>query len=85
MRNLKDELVYQRNSFTLQIQKRNNEIARFKAQLTASATPSGEIESRLASLTQTLVMKQHAVENLTTERNALRLQLEKLEVNSKLY
>lgn len=50
-------------------------------QLSVSATPSNEMDSRIASLTQTLVLKQQALECLTTERNALRLQLEKIEVN----
>lgn len=48
--------------------------------MSAMATPSSEVESRLSTLTQTLVSKQQALELLTTERNALRLQLEKLEV-----
>lgn len=43
--------------------------------------PNSEMDSRIASLTQTLVIKQQALECLTTERNALRLQLEKIEVN----
>lgn len=43
--------------------------------------PNSEMDSRIASLTQTLVIKQQALECLTTERNALRLQLEKIEVD----
>lgn len=43
--------------------------------------PNSEMDSRITSLTQTLVIKQQALECLTTERNALRLQLEKIEVN----
>ncbi|XP_066158897.1 golgin-84 isoform X2 [Euwallacea fornicatus] len=39
-----------------------------------------EYESRIKSLTQTLMLKQNKLETITTERNALRLQLEKLEV-----
>lgn len=50
-------------------------------QLSAASTPSSKVESRLTSLTQTLVSKQQALEILTTERNALRLQLEKIEVS----
>ncbi|XP_017876864.1 golgin-84 isoform X2 [Ceratina calcarata] len=79
IRSLKDELIRQRNSYTSQLQKCESEIAKLRMQLSAISTPSSEIESRLASLTQTLVSKQQAVENLTTERNALRLQLEKIE------
>ncbi|XP_043264031.1 golgin-84 [Colletes gigas] len=79
IRSLKDELIRQRNSYTKQLQKNESEIAKFRMQLSAIATPNSEIESRLATLTQTLVSKQQALENLTTERNALRLQLEKIE------
>lgn len=39
-----------------------------------------EFENRIKSLTQTLMLKQNNLETVTTERNALRLQLEKLEV-----
>ncbi|XP_012538285.1 golgin subfamily A member 5 isoform X2 [Monomorium pharaonis] len=79
IRSLKDELISQRNGFSLQLQKQNSEISRLKMQLSISATPSNEMDSRIASLTQTLVLKQQALECLTTERNALRLQLEKIE------
>ncbi|PBC28671.1 golgin-84 [Apis cerana] len=79
IRSLKDELIRQRNNYTTQIQKSDSEIARFRMQLSAASTPNSEVESRLASLTQTLVSKQQALESLTTERNALRLQLEKIE------
>jgi len=78
---LKDELIGQRNGYSLQIQKLNSEISRLRLQLSASATPSSEMDSRIGTLTQTLVLKQQALEHLTTERNALRLQLEKIEVN----
>ncbi|XP_076750580.1 golgin A5 isoform X1 [Xylocopa sonorina] len=79
IRSLKDELIRQHNSYTTQLQKSDTEIARLRLQLSAISTPSSEVESRLASLTQTLVSKQQALESLTTERNALRLQLEKIE------
>ncbi|XP_022902416.1 golgin-84 [Onthophagus taurus] len=39
----------------------------------------GDFESRLHSLTQTLMVKQNTLETITSERNALRIQLEKLE------
>ncbi|KMQ85061.1 golgin subfamily a member 5-like protein [Lasius niger] len=81
IRSLKDELINQRNGFSLQLQKQNSEISRLKLQLSTSAMPNSEMDSRIASLTQTLVIKQQALECLTTERNALRLQLEKIEVD----
>ena len=79
IRSLKDELIRQRNSYTSQLQKNQSEIAKLRMQLSATSTPSSEVETRLASLTHTLVSKQQALESLTTERNALRLQLEKIE------
>ncbi|XP_076677083.1 golgin A5 [Andrena cerasifolii] len=79
IRSLKDELIRQRNSYTSQLQKNESEIAKLRMQLSATSTPSSEVETRLASLTHTLVSKQQALESLTTERNALRLQLEKIE------
>ncbi|XP_020299405.1 golgin subfamily A member 5 isoform X2 [Pseudomyrmex gracilis] len=79
IRSLKDELINQHNSLSSKLQKQNSEISRLRLQLSASAVPSNEVDSRIASLTQTLVLKQQALECLTTERNALRLQLEKIE------
>lgn len=81
IRSLKDEITRQQNNYTIQIQKQDAEISRLRLQLSATSTPNSEVESRLATLTQTLVLKQQALENITTERNALRLQFEKLEVN----
>lgn len=78
---MKDELITKRNGFSLQLQRQDSEISKLRLQLSASAIPNNEMDSRLASLTKTLVLKQQALECLTTERNALRLQLEKLEVN----
>ncbi|XP_076301167.1 golgin A5 [Lasioglossum baleicum] len=79
IRTLKDDLIRQRNGYSSQLQKSEAEIAKLRLQFSATSTPNSEIESRLASLTQTLVSKQQALESLTTERNALRLQLEKIE------
>lgn len=45
---------------------------------------NNNIDSRLQSLTQTLMTKQNALEVVTTERNALRIQLEKLDVSIRI-
>ncbi|XP_078053299.1 golgin A5 isoform X1 [Augochlora pura] len=79
IRTLKDELIRQHNGYSTKLQKSESEITKLRLQLTATLTPNSEIESRLTALTQTLVSKQQALESLTTERNALRLQLEKIE------
>lgn len=80
MNSLRDELSLRHNSFLAKIQKQESEISRLRSQLSAAATPNSEVETRLSSLTRTLVLKQQELEHLTTDRNALRLQLEKLEV-----
>ncbi|XP_008545397.1 golgin-84 [Microplitis demolitor] len=76
-RALKHELSSQRESWSIKLQKQEIEISRLKSQLSAISTPSSAIESRLSALTQTLVSKQNELEALTSDRNALRLQLEK--------
>lgn len=80
VRSLREELSLQNNAVSMKLQKQESEISRLKSQLSAAATPSSEVESRLSSLTRTLVLKQQELEHLTTDRNALRLQLERLEV-----
>lgn len=82
VRSLHDELSRQRSAIASKLQKQESEISRLRSQLSAASTPSSEVESRLSILTQTLVLKQQALESLTTERNALRLQLEKIEVST---
>lgn len=79
-KSIKEEFILQENSTSLKLRKQEAEISRLRSQLSAALTPSSEVESRLATLTQTLVLKQQALESLTTERNALRLQLEKIEL-----
>jgi uncharacterized protein YigA (DUF484 family) len=44
-----------------------------------------EIENRLHSLTQSLLSKQNNLEVITAERNALKLQFEKISVNFELF
>lgn len=78
---MREELSLRQSAFQAKLQKQESEISRLRSQLSAAATPNSEVESRLSSLTRTLVLKQQELEHLTTERNALRLQLEKLEVN----
>lgn len=79
-RGLREELASQLNNWTMKFRKQETEITRLRSQLSAASTPSSAVETRLSSLTQTLVAKQQALESLTTEKNALRLQLEKIEV-----
>lgn len=64
------------------IQTKNEEIKKLQEALKSKANSSGcnDFEVRIKSLTDTLIVKQNALERVTTERNALRIQLEKLEV-----
>ncbi|KAF7287021.1 hypothetical protein GWI33_002857 [Rhynchophorus ferrugineus] len=61
---------------------KNDETARLKEILLKKSKlhDTDEYENRVKSLTQTLIFKQNALETITTERNALRLQFEKLQV-----
>lgn len=81
MRSLGEELNLRHQTISVKLKNQESEISRLRSQLSAIGTPHSEIESRLANLTRTLVIKQQDLENITTERNALRLQLEKIEVN----
>ncbi|XP_034942391.1 golgin-84 [Chelonus insularis] len=78
-RKLKDELSSQLNNWSVKLRKQESEISRLKSRLSAVSTPSSAVETRLATLTQTLVTKQNELASLTTEKNALKLQLERVE------
>lgn len=64
---------------------KNEEHTKLQSLLSKKAEQSENeaYENRIRSLTQTLMIKQNTLETVTTERNALRLQLEKLEVEYK--
>uniref|UniRef100_A0A3F2Z134 Uncharacterized protein n=1 Tax=Anopheles minimus TaxID=112268 RepID=A0A3F2Z134_9DIPT len=76
----REELIKQRTSFTLRIHEKESENNKLRNKIhTRPVSPLNDHEDRLASLTQSLVQKQTALETVTAERNALRIQLEKLE------
>lgn len=61
---------------------RESELQRFKNRVSQrSGNNSNDFEERINSLTQSLVQKQNSLESITVERNALRMQLEKLDVS----
>lgn len=61
---------------------RESELQRFKNRASQrSGNNSNDFEERINSLTQSLVQKQNSLESITVERNALRMQLEKLDVS----
>lgn len=63
---------------------RENELKKLRTKLAQPAAVSGSMptnnaDDRIYSLTQSLVQKQNSLEMVTAERNAIRIQLEKLE------
>ncbi|XP_053694278.1 golgin-84 [Sabethes cyaneus] len=76
----REEIAKQRTAFSLKIHEKETEIAKLRSQIQKlPSSPAADLEQRLNSLTQSLVHKQTTLETITAERNALRLQLEKLE------
>lgn len=77
LRALRDDLARQR----ARGRDREVELGRLRDQLAKRPVSpgGGELEARLHALTQALVQKQAALETATTEKNALRLQLERAE------
>lgn len=71
--------------FLLFISHRETELARLRAKLSQqqsashASIASNNTDDRVYSLTQSLVQKQNALESITADRNAIRIQLEKLE------
>lgn len=66
---------YQQNQFS-----RENELKRIKNSYRESQVQV-ELENRMHSLTQSLLAKQNNLETITAERNAFKLQLEKITVS----
>lgn len=83
LRAVRDELSRQVAQLASRVRERDTELSRLRSQLSQRpSSPMGdELENRLHTLTQTLVLKQSSLETVTTEKNALRLQLEKIEVS----
>nr|CAD7415561.1 unnamed protein product [Timema poppensis] len=81
LRSLREELTRERATLASKVREWETELTKLRNQLSKrpSSALGGELESRLHALTQTLVLKQTSLEQATTEKNALRLQLEKLE------
>ncbi|XP_050405354.1 golgin subfamily A member 5 [Patella vulgata] len=77
-----DEINKQKTAFTSQLSSRESEIEKLRNQLTTkslSSVTESELESRVRALTESLIQKQTVLESLSTEKNSLSLQLERLE------
>ncbi|XP_035209225.1 golgin subfamily A member 5-like isoform X2 [Stegodyphus dumicola] len=82
MQFLREDLTRAKSNFHSRLQDREIEIEKLRRQLTAkslSSVSQDELESRLHALTENLIQKQTLVEALSTEKNSLVLQLERLE------
>ncbi|XP_078592723.1 golgin subfamily A member 5-like isoform X2 [Branchiostoma floridae x Branchiostoma japonicum] len=82
MRYIQEEMVKQKTTFQTRLKDREEEIQKLRNQMTTKAmstTTQSELEGRLHSLTESLIQKQTMLEALSTEKNSLVLQLERLE------
>ncbi|KAM8921681.1 golgin subfamily A member 5 [Pelodytes ibericus] len=81
-----EDLYKTKNTLQGRIRDREDEIQKLRNQLTNKALSSSsqtELENRLHQLTETLIQKQTMLENLSTEKNSLVYQLERLEIQLK--
>ncbi|XP_067403159.1 golgin subfamily A member 5 isoform X2 [Emydura macquarii macquarii] len=77
-----EELYRTKNTLQSRIKDREEEIQKLRNQITNKALSSSsqsELENRLHQLTETLIQKQTMLESLSTEKNSLVYQLERLE------
>lgn len=81
-RYMEEDLYRTKNTLQSRIKDREEEIQKLRNQLTnktLSNSSQSELESRLHQLTETLIQKQTMLESLSTEKNSLVFQLERLE------
>lgn len=76
---VREEMLKQKTTLTTKLHEKENELKRLKNAYRESQV-NAEIENRVHSLTQSLITKQNNLEQVTAEKNALRLQYEKLTV-----
>lgn len=83
---IEEDLYRTKNTLQTRIKDREEEIQKLRNQLTnktLSSSSQSELENRLHQLTETLIQKQTMLEGLSTEKNALAFQLERLEQQMK--
>uniref|UniRef100_A0A131X9E4 Putative muscle myosin heavy chain n=1 Tax=Hyalomma excavatum TaxID=257692 RepID=A0A131X9E4_9ACAR len=79
---LKEELRRSKEALQQRLSERESELEKLRKQImtkSMSSTSEAELEARLHALTENLIQKQTLVEALSTEKNSLVLQLERLE------
>ncbi|XP_006925602.1 golgin subfamily A member 5 [Pteropus alecto] len=85
-RYIEEDLYRTKNTLQSRIKDREEEIQKLRNQLTnktLSNSSQSELESRLHQLTEALIQKQTMLESLSTEKNSLVFQLERLEQQMK--
>ncbi|XP_055989491.1 golgin subfamily A member 5 [Sorex fumeus] len=85
-RYVEEDLYRTKNTLQSRIKDREEEIQKLRNQLTnksLSNSSQAELENRLHQLTETLIQKQTMLESLSTEKNSLVYQLERLEQQMK--
>lgn len=75
---VREEMLKQKTQLTTKLHEKENELKRLKNAYRETQV-NAEIENRVQSLTESLITKQNNLELITGERNALRLQYEKLQ------
>ncbi|CAN7992720.1 unnamed protein product [Ixodes hexagonus] len=79
---LEEDLRRAKDSFRQRLTERDSELEKLRKQImtkSMSTTSEAELEARLHALTESLIQKQTLVEALSTEKNSLTLQLERME------
>ncbi|CAH1792461.1 unnamed protein product [Owenia fusiformis] len=77
-----ENFINQKSSLQARLNDREKDIEKLRTQLTTksmSSTSQTELEGRLHALTESLIQKQTMLEALSTEKNSLVLQLERME------
>lgn len=80
---VREEMLKQRTGLMVKMSEKEGELHNLRLKLSQRqhSQVSSDAEERIHSLTHSLVQKQGALESITAERNALRIQLEKLDVS----
>ncbi|CAN7994874.1 unnamed protein product [Ixodes hexagonus] len=79
---LEEDLRRAKDGFRQRLAERDAELEKLRKQImtkSMSTTSEAELEARLHALTESLIQKQTLVEALSTEKNSLTLQLERME------
>lgn len=76
------ELLQDKTNLTTELRNKEDEIMMLKSRLSQKTYcfSADELQSRLRALTITLVQKQSSLESLTSEKNALAVKLNQLQV-----